>query len=155
MTSGRSPAGGRRRILVLLIGMVLLGTAPAVSAAGGGSISSQVHAFALLVSLDLSAASATVGQTVQARATVSNVGKTLVKKVTVELRFDPVGLRIGKATIDIAQIKPGKSAVVSWSVCGRVVGTYVLLARVTLDGTSIDSPARLLTITSGGKKTCN
>ncbi len=54
----------------------------------------------------------------------------------------------------MAQIKAGKNAVVSWSVCGRLPGTYVLLARVTLDGASIDSPARLLTITPGGKKPC-
>ena len=140
--------------LVVLIGVVLLGTAPAASAAGGGSIGGHVRPFQLLVSLDMSATRAQIGQVVQAHASVSNPGKTVVKKVTVELRFDPVGLRVPKALTVVAQIKAGSSATTSWSVCGRVVGVYVLLARVTLDGTSVDSAARVLTITSGGKKAC-
>jgi hypothetical protein len=154
MTPGRSRAGGQRQTLVLMIGLAFLGVAPAVSAAGDGSVSSHVHVSPLLVSLDLSATRAQAGQAVQAKATVSNIGTTLVKGVTVELRFDAAGLRVSKATEKVAQIKAGKNAVVSWSICGRLPGIYVLLARVTFDGASIDSPARLLTITPGGKKPC-
>jgi hypothetical protein len=155
MIARRPVMTGRRRAIGALVGLVLLGSAPTASAAGGGTISSHVRASPLLVVLDLSATGTQVGQPVKAQATVSNLSKSLVKKVTVEMRFDPVGLRINKATTEIAQIKPGKSTSVSWSVCGQLPGTYVLLARVTLDGVSIDSSARLLTVAAGGKKTCS
>jgi hypothetical protein len=153
VTSRRSVTRSPRRAIVALFGLVLLGGAPTALAADGGSISFHMRASPLLIALDLPAA-AQVGQAVKAQATVSNVSKSPVTKVTVEIRFDPVGLRINKTTTEITQIKAGKSATVSWSVCGRLPGTYVLLARVRLDGVSIDSSARLLRIVAGGKKPC-
>jgi hypothetical protein len=50
-------------------------------------------------------------------------------------------------------LKPGKSTTVSWNLCGRVAGTYVVLARGETGGVFVDSPARLLTIRAG-PKTC-
>jgi hypothetical protein len=74
--------------------------------------------------------------------------------VVVELRFDPVGVVVksitGKTTFTL---KPGKATTVTWNLCGRAAGTYVLLARAQTGGAFVDSPARLLTIRAG-PKTC-
>jgi hypothetical protein len=37
-------------------------------------------------------------------------------------------------------------------ICGQKPGTYIVLARATLAGNSVDSPARLLTITAGKER---
>lgn len=141
------------RILAALVTSSLLG-APVVLAEGGGAVSGVVRANPLVVTLELSTTTAAVGQAIQARATVSNLGPTTIRGIRVELRVDPSGLRLVKAAIDLAQLKAGKSSTVTWAVCGRVVGSYVLLARATAGGASIDSQAQVLTISSGGRKTC-
>ena len=90
----------------------------------------------------------------QAQATVSNVGSSAIREIQVAFRVDPDGLRVNRGIVDLAQVKAGKSAVVSWSVCARVAGTYVVLARATADGASLESPARVLTIAPSGRRSC-
>lgn len=133
--------------------MTLL-AAPAVLAGSEATVTGRVRVSPLTLSLELSTTNGTVGQTLQAQATVSNVGSFSIREIQVELRVDPGGLRVNKGTVDLAQIKAGKSAVASWAVCARVAGTYVLLARATADGASIESPARVLTIVPGGRRSC-
>ena len=143
-----------RARLIALVALALLVPATEVLAAAGGPITGHVRVSPLVVRLDLSATTAPVGQAVGARATVTNVGSSLVRDIQVELRADPVGLRVTKPIVKIAQLKAGKSTVVSWSICGAVPGSYVVLVRTTESGASIDSAGRVLTITPGAKKAC-
>ena len=132
----------------------LLLAAPGPTAAGSASIAAHVRASPLGVALELSASIVTTGQSIKATAKVTNNGVTTVKSIQVELRGDPVGLAFRAGNVSIGQLKPGKSALATWSVCGRSAGAYVLLARVTFEGVSIDSPARMFLVQGGGRKTC-
>jgi hypothetical protein len=51
-------------------------------------------------------------------------------------------------------LKPGESGLVAYTICGQRPGNYIVLARATLAGASVDSPARLLTITAGKERGC-
>ncbi len=151
----RRPRSGawRSRFAAALVVTTLL-AAPVVLAGSEATVTGRVRVSPLTLLLELSTSTATVGQKLQAQATVSNVGASAIREVQVELRVDADGLRVNKNIVDLAQIKAGKSAVVSWSVCARVAGTYVVLARATADGASLESPARVLTIAHGSRRSC-
>ncbi len=151
----RRPRSGawRSRFAAALVVTTLL-AAPVVLAGSEATVTGRVRVSPLTLLLELSTANATVGQTLQAQATVSNVGSSAIRDIQVELRVDPDGLRVNKGIVDLAKIRAGKSAVVSWAVCARVAGAYVLLARATAGGASIESPARVMTIAPGGRRSC-
>jgi CARDB protein len=145
----------RRLPRLAAIGLAALLLAPGIAAgASGGSVRGRVFASPLFVTLSLSPGSAQVGQPIKAEATVSNLGKQAISSIRLELRADRAGLAIRDAIAEVNNLKAGKSATVTWSVCGRTVGSYVLLVRATAGGVSIDSPARVLAIVAGGKKSC-
>ena len=144
----------RRGGLATLVALALLVQATDVLAVAGGAVTGHVRASPLVVTLDLSATTAPVGQVVQARASVTNLASSLVRDITVELRADPLGLRVTKPIVKVAQLKAGKSMALSWSICGLAPGAYVVLVRTTESGASFDSAARVLTITPRAKKTC-
>jgi hypothetical protein len=144
-------ASGRTRLvaLALAVGLVLAPGGKHVSAAGG-SVAATVQVAAVTVDLALSTSDTRVGEMLQARAIVTNAGSGVVGPISVELRVDHEGIALrGAPARALAQVKPGKNGVVLWAICGRVPGSYLLLVRATVDGTAIDSPARLLTITDG------
>jgi len=148
----------RRRGPTALVAVLVLGLIGAQSAYGASArqVNGRVTAFPAIVSFVVSPTSAKVGVAVGAGATITNVGGSTLTSIVVELRADVGGLAVNKASQSIAQLKPGKSATISWSVCGRTVGSYVLLARATIGTMSVDSPARVLTITANtGKKNCS
>ncbi len=151
----RRPRSGawRSRFAAALVVTTLL-AAPVVLAGSEATVTGRVRVSPLTLLLELSTANATVGQTLQAQATVSNVGSSAIRDIQVELRVDPDGLRVNKGIVDLAKIRAGNSAVVSWAVCARVAGAYVLLARATAGGASIESPARVMTIAPGGRRSC-
>jgi len=152
----RRPARSGVRFLALAIAVAL--SQPGTSYASGGSAGSSrglVLASPLLVTLTLSTSFASIGQTVKAEARVSNLGSSTLRSTRLELRADGTGLTISRPLNEIGQLKPGKSTSVSWSVCGRAAGSYVLLVRTTVAGIATDSPAQVLTVGPGGRKACS
>jgi hypothetical protein len=146
-----------RRLAALLAALAV--AAPMLVHAGPvtgaeGHVGAQVRASPIVVTFTLSAASAQVGQTIKAEASIANIGSATLRNVAVELRADRTGLSFKNPIVTIAQLKAGKSTTVGWSVCGRLAGSYLVLARVTESGQPIDSPARLLTVSPGGRRSC-
>ena len=142
-----------RRVLVLAL-VVVLASAPVALAASSGTVRGAVRIVPITVGLVVDPSSAATGVSVHAKATVVNASASVTAAVRVELRLDRVGVvmkaETGKTSFTL---KPGKSTAVSWNLCGRVAGTYVVLARAETEGVFVDSPARLLTIRAG-PKTC-
>lgn len=162
MSSPRGPLPGRpvgrpRLALPAVLAMLLATTTAASATAESASISASVQVASVVVAaeLSISASSVRVGDTVKATATVANLGTGRASRVSVTLRVDGAGLRIrGSDTVAISQLQPGNPKSVAWSVCALQAGNYVLLARVTVDGVSVDSPAVLLAVTGQRKKAC-
>ena len=149
------PAGAR--LTTLLAALLAATTAGSVSAESSASVSASVTVAAAVVSVSLTVSSGSirVGDSVRAIATVSNTGTGRATKVLVSLRVDSAGLRVkGTNPVTISGLQPGHPKAASWSVCGLQAGNYVLLARVTIDGASVDSPAVLLSVAGQRKKAC-
>ncbi|HEX5012931.1 MAG TPA: hypothetical protein VFV72_02140 [Candidatus Limnocylindrales bacterium] len=142
-----------RRALALGL-VVVLTWAPIALAASSGSVRGAVRIVPITVGLVVEPSSAATGASVRAKAMVVNASTSVTASVRLELRLDRVGVLVkaeaGKTSFTL---KPGKSTTVSWNLCGRVAGTYVVLARAETEGVFVDSPARLLTIRAG-PKTC-
>ena len=157
-----NPRRARRRHLhrLVTIAAALAIASPALmgadrAAASDGSVTGHVHAFPIVAAFTLTTSSIQVGQTVKAEARITNIGTATLRGITVEIRADRAGLAVKAPLVQIGSLKPGKSTTVTWSVCGRTAGSYVLLVHVTQAGTSIDSVARLLLVTPGGKRACS
>lgn len=131
----------------------ILSSDPAAGA-DSGAVEARVVVSPLGVGLELRAGSVRVGETVRADARIDNLSSATLAGIVVVLRADPNGLSIKAPTVAIGQLRPGKSKSVAWTICGAIPGSYVLLARVSLAGQSIDSPARVLTVLPGGRKAC-
>jgi subtilase family serine protease len=145
----------RRIGRIVAVVLVVLVVAPVGVAADEADVGMVVRASPLRVALGISASSVTVGKTFQVKATVTNDGADPASDVRVELRLDPVGLSVHKGSVrTISQVKGGKSASVSWSICATAPGSYVLLAQVDDDGATIESPARIVSVTGTGRRTC-
>jgi len=156
MTHERDASLGRVRFVALALAVAL--AAPGATIGGGGSsaaIDGSVRVSPLLVTLVLSASTAKLGETVKAEARVTNLGTSTLKGIGLELRADRVGLAIHRPFADVSQLKPGKSTAVSWTVCSRSAGSYVLLVRASIGGLAMDSPAQLLQILPSSRKTCS
>jgi hypothetical protein len=133
-------------LMALLLATATAGSVNAESASITASV--QVASVVVSVSLTVSSGSIRVGDSARAVATVSNSGTARAAKVLVSLRVDTAGLRIkGTDPVTISGLQPGHPKSATWSVCGLQAGNYVLLARVTVDGASVDSPAVLLSVT--------
>jgi len=145
-----------RRILAITgcAMLVMAGFLPVMPAAAGdaGFVIGSVRVFPLVIELSLGASSIGLGHTTRVEASVTNVGPATVQSIVVELRADPAGLAVRNDVVRIAQLKRGRSTTVSWSVCGAAIGTYVVLARVSAAGASIDSVAQLLSVTPGRRR---
>jgi hypothetical protein len=139
--------------LAIVVVLALPGTVAGTSGAAG-RVTGRVVASPLGVTLQLALESVRVGQLVKAEARITNVGAVTLRGIAVEIRADRAGLAIRTPTVEVASLKPGRSTTVTWSVCGRVEGSYVLLARVTHDVVQLESEARLLSVTAGGRRAC-
>jgi hypothetical protein len=140
-----------------MLAVLIAATTAASAAAESASISASVQVAAVVVSaqLTVSSGSIRVGDTAKAVATVSNGGTARAVEVSVTLRVDAAGLGVrGANPAMITQVHPDRSRSVSWTVCALQAGNYLLLARVTVDGVSVDSPAVLLSVTGQRKKAC-
>lgn len=152
--AGAPPLSRRWRLLVLGLAL-LVAVAPPASAAEELSVSASFHVSPITVALELSASTVRVGQSVTARVTATNLGNETVRSVTLSLRFEPVGLvQKGATSSRLNQLKAGRSAEVSFKICGAAVGSYLVLAQGELDGSTIESPARLLVVTEGRNAKC-
>jgi hypothetical protein len=142
-----------RRVLALSL-VVVLAAAPVALAGSSGTVRGAVRIVPITVGLVVEPTSAVIGAAVHAKAIVVNASASVTAAVRVELRLDRLGVVVksetGKSSFTL---KPGRSTTVSWNLCGKVAGTYVVLARAETEGVSVDSPARLLTIRAG-PKTC-
>ena len=148
---------GRRigRVAAVVLAALIVGT-PMVAADGSeGRVTATVIVSPLGVTLDVAASSVPVGKAFQARANVTNGWTSVVRDILVELRLDPVGLAVRQdSQREIGQIKGGRSASVSWTVCGMSPGSYVLLVQATVDGATVESVARIVTVTDDGRRSC-
>ena len=147
-----APPPSRRWRLALLTLAVLLAATPPARAADEVGVTATFRVSPIVVALELSAPTVRVGQAVTARVTATNLGSQTLRSVTVSVRFEPVGLvPKGASSSRLSQLKAGKSGEVSFKLCGAAVGSYLVLAQAELDGSTIESPARLLMVTEGGR----
>lgn len=149
--------GGPRVVMPALLAVLLAATTASSATAESASISASVQVASVVVAVELSLSAGTVrvGDTVKATATVVNVGTARASRVLVSLRVDSAGLRVkGTDPVTISGLQPGNDKSASWSVCALQPGNYLLLARVTVDGASVDSPAVLLSVTGQRRKAC-
>jgi uncharacterized membrane protein len=147
--------GTRPRLAPAVLAVVLAAAMAGSINAESTSISASVGVVPLEIALDLSTLDARVGDAVRVRATVLNAGPNRVSNVTVELRVDTSGLSVrGGLNTTIARIQSGHAASVSWTLCPTRTGNYLVLARATVDGASVESEARLLTIAGQRKRGC-
>jgi subtilase family serine protease len=138
-------------ILAVVLAVATAGSTNAESA----SIEATVRVMPLAISLDLSTSQARVGDSVRARATVTNLGSVRVSNVVIELRVDAAAVSVrGALASTIPRIQPGHAASISWNLCATRTGNVLILARATVDGASIESPARLLTISGQRNRGC-
>ena len=138
-------------LAILLVGSA---TGP-IRAIDRATVGGRVAVHPLVATLVGSATQAPVGQKVHFTASIVNDGPGRVGPIAVELRSAATGLRIKGAVVQsISRLRPGQLASISWTVCGQTPGAYVLLARATLDGASVESAARLLTIVADRKGRC-
>jgi len=145
----------RSRVLAVAVAMVLVWSlAHSVVGAGTRPLDARVRVSPISVTLAVSPTSVLVGGQITATATVRNLTSTTIKVVQVQLRVDNRGLALKPAGIQSVQVKAGRTADVKWSICGAVAGTYVVIARATVDGGSIDSAGHLITVVAGGRKRC-
>lgn len=142
------------RVAVAVLTVVLAG-APVAVARDGAGMSLTVRANPLGVVLDVSATSLALGKSILAKATVTNAGTASLGDIVVELRLDRAGLAIRKGVErGISEIKGGKTESVTWSICAASPGSYLLLAQATADGATVESAARIVTVTGTGRKAC-
>ena len=142
-----------KRVVVAWLALVLA-TAPVALASSSGSVRGAVRIVPITVGLVLDPTSAAVGASVKAKATVTNAAATGSATFRLELRLDSAGVVVKSGGNNGSiTLKPGRSTTVTWNLCGRAAGTYVVLARAEIGGVFVDSPARLLTIRPG-PKTC-
>jgi subtilase family serine protease len=142
-------------VLALILAATTAGSINAESTSISASVGASVNVLPLEIALDLSSLNARVGDPVRVRATVTNAGPTRVSNVAVELRVDTSGLSVrGALTATIPRLQPGHATSVYWNLCPIRTGNYLVLARATLGGASIESEARLLTIEGQRKRGC-
>lgn len=124
--------------------------ATAVDGAPTGTVGGHVLVSPLAISLTISPTTVQVGELATARATVTNLGPAAVGGISVRLRLAP-GLTVrGRQRQFIRRLASGAAGSVSWSLCGRAPGAYLVFAEATLGTLVVDSPTRLLTVTPGG-----
>jgi hypothetical protein len=144
------------RLAVWLLALALTVPVPVARGSNGASVQARVEISPLVVELSLSVDHARVGERVQARATVANLGDVDLQRVTVALRVDHDGIVLqNREQQTLPKLMSNKSGSVMWSLCGRQAGTYVVLASATLGDVSVDSEALLLTITAGRGRPCH
>jgi hypothetical protein len=137
--------------LAILVSAVNAGSLNAASA----SISASVEVAAHEVMLALSSAEVRVGDIVRADATLTNLGSSRLTGISVELRVDPTGIKVrGDELLVVSRLQPRRTAMVSWKLCALQVGNYLVLVRATAGGVSVDSPARLLTVSGQRPRGC-
>jgi hypothetical protein len=147
------PSSGRRRALLLALA-VLVGATP-VRATSEGAVTARLHVSPLVVVLELSASTIRIGESVTARVTATNIGPETLRSVSLNVRFEPVGLvPRGATTTRLNQLKGGRSAEASFRLCAAATGSYLILAQAQLDGVTIESPARLLSVVDGRQAKC-
>jgi hypothetical protein len=126
-----------------------------VHASSEAGVTGRVRVAPIVVALELSAGSIRVGEQVTARATVSNVATETVRSILVTVRYEPVGLSgRGPSSVRLSQLKPGRSGDVSVRLCATQPGAYLVLAQATVVDLTIESRARLVTVTAGKKAHC-
>jgi hypothetical protein len=160
VTSRRGSGRPRRLAALPVLAAALVVGAPVLLAADpvagtDAALEGRVRVSAIIVAFALSADSANVGQSIRAEARITNIGTATLRGIAIDIRADRVGLAIKSPTAEVLSLKPGRSTTVTWSICGRNEGSYVLLVRATHAGVSIESAARLLSITAGGRKACS
>ena len=146
-----------RIALVPALVAVILAVATAGSTnAESASIAASVRVVPLEITLELSSMTAKVGDTVKARATITNAGPTRISNVTAELRVDASAVTVrGSLVVTIARLQPGHATTVSWTLCPTAAGNVLILARAAMDGTSVESDARLLTVAGVRRRGCS
>lgn len=138
-----------------LLRAIALAVACAVPASGAaqaateGTVTGQVLISPIAIGLAIHPSTVPAGTWASAHVSVTNQGKTALVKVAIRLRVpDGVAIKPAPSSL-IRQLGASASVGLDWSLCGRRPGAYLVFAEATVNGIAIDSPVRLLTVTSG------
>ena len=141
-----------RAVVAIVVAALCLVT-PALNA----SVVGHVIVDPLDVSIALSSGEVAIGKIVRTTVSIRNRSTTTVTQLSGELRADPTGVVVERLSGNgVVTLKGGKSVKAEWTLCGRVPGTYVVLARVTgrlpAGAFASESPAVLLRVVPGSGK---
>jgi hypothetical protein len=152
--AGSGPRGLVRAILIATaVSMVASGAvAAAVDGASEGTIDGRVLISPLALTLVISPPTIHVGDLASALVTASNQGVAPLGRISVRLRAASGLIVRGRQPQTILSLAPGGNGFVSWSLCGRTPGAYVVFAEASVGSLVVDSPARLVTVLAGPGK---
>jgi len=140
----------RAVVLATAVSMVASGAvAAAVDGASTGTLDGRVLMSPITLTLEVTPASLAVGQVAAATVSLVNLGPVAISRIAVRLR-NATGLAVrGRQPQWIRLLAVGGSGSLSWSLCGRAPGSYLVFAEATLGAIVVDSPARLVTVRPG------
>ena len=118
-------------------------------AATGDSVTAHVLMSPVALDLTITPSTAKAGAWVGALVTVRNIGPAGLARVAVRLRA-PTGLVLRPASArSIRRLAAGSTKALSWALCGRAPGAYLVFAEASFDGIIVVSATRLVSITAG------
>jgi uncharacterized membrane protein len=140
-------------VLLLAVAGATAASAPLASAparaASSGTVTGRILISPVAIDLVLQPSTARAGTSITAHVTVTNLGQALLARVAVRLRApDGIAIRPSPSRL-VRRLSPASSSTLDWSLCGRRPGAYLVFAEAMVDGVAVDSPVRLLTVTSG------
>lgn len=145
----------RRAFAPALVAVTLALATAGSTSAESASLSASLRVLPIEITLELSAMDVRAGDPVKARATIRNAGPTRIANVAVDLRLGASSVSVrGSLVATVARLQPGHDATVSWTLCPTATGNFLVLARATLDGASVESDARLLTVAGQRRRAC-
>jgi hypothetical protein len=120
----------------------------ATRAATEGSVTGRVLVSPIAIDLVIRTGPERGGSSITASADLRNLGPTVVPRITVRLRT-ATGLGVRPARdLSVRRLAPGAGASMSWSLCARLPGAYIVFAEATCGGVVVQSPARLVVFTA-------
>jgi hypothetical protein len=144
----------RAIVISTAVSMVASGaTAAGVDGASEGPLDGRVLMSPLAISLEIAPSTVRPGELAGGRVTVTNLGPIALSRISIRLRFPSELLLRGRQPLSVRRLASGASASVTWLLCGRTPGSYLVFAEATFGSTFgslvVDSPARLLAVRPG------
>ena len=125
-----------RLVAALIAGLAALAGVTVAAADGSQTISATIRAEGdVTVRLQVPSSQIRVGEEVMVSAEVANGSGEALRSARLILHVDEVGLHVqGGSVRVVGRIASGSSASVTWSVCAKRPGNYLLLSTVDSAG---------------------